>query len=79
VESPNAPLPTIRMDEGLSRDAEEAIARESKTFKDSATGQKKGKSWRKVHLPASERRASAAGGPISLTDDLKGRAPAGHG
>ena len=56
------------MDEGLSRDAEEAIAREIKMFERIATEQKEGKAWRKVHLPASERRASAAGGPISLTD-----------
>jgi hypothetical protein len=43
VESPNAPLPTIKMDEGISGDAEEAIARKVKTYRNATTGQKKGK------------------------------------
>lgn len=41
MESPKAPLPTIKIDEDVSGDAEEAIAREAKTFRNTITVQKK--------------------------------------
>ena len=41
MESPKAPLPTIKIDEDVPGDAEEAIAREAKTFRNTITVQKK--------------------------------------
>jgi hypothetical protein len=55
------------------------MGRKIKSCKDATTGQKK-RSHGKIDLHEAEGRASANGGPISLTDDLKGvRRSAGHG
>jgi hypothetical protein len=43
VESPKAPLPMIKIDEGILRDAEDAIVREVKAFRDTTTRQKERK------------------------------------
>jgi hypothetical protein len=79
VESPNAPLPTIKMEEGISEDAEEAMAHRVNTVGNTTTGQKKRKTWRKANLHECERRASAKGGPISLQTMTEGRASAVRG